>query len=114
MHNQRKVFVDCGSNIGDTIELFLKKFDSAETYDIFAFEPNQKLTKNYHYENTVIIEKAVWIKNESKEFYIGRKNGHATNSRIGDFIKGRNKKKLEQKPITIDCIDLSDNSLSLI
>ena len=115
MHNQRKVFIDCGSNVGDTIEMFLKKFDSAETYDIFAFEPNQRLTKKYHYENTVIIEKAVWIKDESKDFYVGRKNRHATNSRIGDFIKGRKREKFKREPITVDCIDFSSwikNNLS--
>ena len=106
LSSKKKIFIDCGSNAGNTIELFLNNFESSEEYEIFAFEPNKKLTKNYNYENTTLINKAVWIKNENKDFYIGRK-GQFTNSRLVDFIKGRNRGKFYSKPIVISCIDFS-------
>jgi FkbM family methyltransferase len=107
MPSKKKIFIDCGSNVGDTIELFLNNFESSEEYEIFAFEPNEKLTKNYNYENTTLINKAVWVKNENKDFLVGIKNQQATNSRLVDFVKGRNRNKFDEDPIVVSCIDFS-------
>ena len=106
---KRKVFIDCGSNDGDTIRIFLKKFPDSENYELFAFEPNEDLIKlgRKNYVNTVVINKAVWTKNEDRKFYVGIKNGRSTNSRLEEFTNGRNMGKFSSEPIVVQCIDFS-------
>jgi len=101
-------FIDCGSNIGDTIELFLQKYKNAKKYQIIAFEPNKDLAKYYkRFTNVVLYQKAVWIADETKKFYVGTKNQHSTNSRLDDFYYGRKKTKYKTEPEIVECIDFS-------
>ena len=82
--SDRKVFIDCGANVGDTIELFLRNFQNSHLYELYAFEP---------------------ISDETKRFCVGNKN-ISTNSRIEDFTVGRSLSKFS-KTIEIECVDFS-------
>jgi len=105
---ENRYFIDCGSNIGDTIDLFLQNFKNAKQYQIIAFEPNKQLKSYYKkYENVTLYQKAVWIADETKEFYIGIKNEHSTNSRLDDFYQGRKKEKFLNESESVECIDFS-------
>ena len=103
--SDRKVFIDCGANVGDTIELFLRNFQNSHLYELYAFEPNEELTSNYNYKNLVVINRGVWISDEIKRFCVGNKNT-STNSRIEEFTVGRSLSKFS-KTIEIECVDFS-------
>lgn len=101
---QKKVFVDCGSNIGESINKFLKYFDHKNNYFIYAFEPNKKLTNKYKFKNIEILNKIVWVKNGVLNFSIGKKI-NSTNSRLLQFKK--NKKKFYDEEVCLPSIDFS-------
>ena len=37
----KKVFIDCGANLGQSIELFIETWDNPKDYEIHCFEANQ-------------------------------------------------------------------------
>lgn len=76
----RKIFIDCGACKGHNIERFLKKFEDADKYEIFAFECFPKnvadIKKNYG-DKCTLIEAAVSDTDKYQTFRIGqtRKSG---------------------------------------
>lgn len=68
----RKIFLDCGGNLGRAVQAFLKTYQDSAEYEVFSFEPQIRL--NTFYEDIVsdrihLINKAVWTKNGSIEFH---------------------------------------------
>lgn len=103
-----KIYIDCGGYDGDTVELFIKNYPEANQFKIFCFEPNpelfEKIKKNTsNHENIVIYNKAVWIEDGEKNFFLA-KNPQGS-SLLSNKI-GRCKLNLAQ-PIKVNTVDLS-------
>jgi len=102
-----KIFIDCGANRGQSIELFLKNWDDAADFNIYSFECStskklQTAIQNVIKENISkcksieYINKAVWIKDEQRIFY---DEGNESSSLLI--------KKTRLNPVLVECIDLS-------
>jgi FkbM family methyltransferase len=84
-----EVYVDCGAYDGDTIELFLKKYEhiDGDKYEsIYALEPNEtnykKLKERYkHHSNIFVINKGVWHEKAILAF----ENKNNLTSRISEY-----------------------------
>jgi FkbM family methyltransferase len=73
--NQRALFLDCGSNIGQGFEFF-RKFYPLEHFDFILFEPNPYCFKileqkysNFHPKGVMLINAAVGTKEGQIDFY---------------------------------------------
>lgn len=100
----KKIFLDCGANNGNSIDLFLQKYPKSNEFEIHSFEPNPKLiTALTKYEGKSIIhKKAVFTQNTPINFYLGRP---LSSSIRKDKITGIDYKNT---PIKVEAIDLSE------
>ncbi|RVO81090.1 FkbM family methyltransferase [Sinorhizobium meliloti] len=68
----REVYIDLGANVGETIANFAEKNPEAL---IYGFEPNPSLAQNlrarFNGDSVLIFEKAAWILDGVKRFYLG-------------------------------------------
>lgn len=70
---ERRLFVDCGSNIGQGYTFF-KKYLPPEQYDAILIEPNPNCIKTLEekfgsYPNLEIIQGAAWVRNETLKLF---------------------------------------------
>lgn len=67
-----KVFIDCGTNLGQGLLELNKKYslqENNEEWEIHTFEPNPDIELNFDkFNNVTIHKKAVWINNETISF----------------------------------------------
>lgn len=93
------VFIDLGANKGLSIDWCKKYY--GRNYLIYAFEPNPNLYRNlllkYSNQMTIIINHAVWIRNEKKEFRVAKNDISST------FYRHVNNKNV----ISVQAIDFS-------
>ena len=80
-----KLFIDCGTNLGQGLKKFHKKFNLLNNKEwlIYCFEPNSEIKQEVIFPNTnnIIFEnKAIWIEDKLLEF---RKQGHNKDNLIG-------------------------------
>jgi len=83
----RKIFIDCGANRGQSIDLFIKSWPDSKEYEIFSFEANkdfeQKLEKekkfwdNEGYNVNINVPVAVWDKDTDGELNLFGEDEHA-------------------------------------
>ena len=66
----KKILLDCGANTGQTKDWFIKNYKDGNEYEIHCFEPNPDLSHHFKDENIIFHQKAVWIKDGEKDFYI--------------------------------------------
>ncbi len=71
----RKVFIDAGANVGQSIEAFCNHYPNAEEFEIHSFEPSQDLTNilkplnamadklRSKVKNIEVYNKAIWTHN---------------------------------------------------
>ncbi|MDW9518578.1 FkbM family methyltransferase [Sinorhizobium meliloti] len=68
----RQIYIDLGANVGDTIESYRQKNPDAFVY---GFEPNprlaQQLRARFSDSGVIIFEKAAWILDGIRSFYLG-------------------------------------------
>lgn len=68
----RDVYIDLGANVGETISSFAEKNPEAI---IYGFEPNPKLAQHlrtrFQGTRVMIFEKAAWILDGIRKFYLG-------------------------------------------
>jgi len=68
----RKIFLDCGGNLGRAVDAFFKTYKDACEYEVFSFEPQTRLNKFYdgalNYR-VHLINKAVWTYDGEIEFH---------------------------------------------
>ena len=81
----KNLFLDCGTNLGQGLREFEKKFSLLNNpkWKIFCFEPNNDIDLNSLFPNVNNIEyynKAVWIEDTVLKF---RKQGHKHDKLIG-------------------------------
>lgn len=70
---QRRLFLDCGSNVGQGYTFF-KKYLTPERYDAVLIEPNPNCIKSLEqqfgsYPNLEIIQGAAWVRNERLKLF---------------------------------------------
>ena len=73
--NSRNVFIDCGGNRGQSIKKFKKqRAYHCNIFEIYSFEPNFDLIKDYAEKNTsdVITPAAVWVEDKEIDFYLDK------------------------------------------
>lgn len=93
-----KIFLDCGTNLGQGLNEFHKKFNlfNNPEWHIYTFEPNPDIKLDNMFlnvKNITKIQKAVWIENTNLDF---RKQGHHK-----DNLKGLGSK--------IECVEKKYN-----
>lgn len=100
----KKIYIDCGAWTGDSVKVFKNLTDS---FDIYAFdcEPRvknilKKLSKRWHF---TFIDKAVWIKDEKINLYMGKDSLTQSSS----LYKEKKKFIDKENPIKVDAIDFS-------
>lgn len=69
----RKIFLDCGANLGQSVYAWYLCNEDADEYEIYSFEASARLiktlTKNLKkYKNVKVINKVVWSHNEGVKF----------------------------------------------
>ncbi len=106
----RKVFIDGGAHIGESVDCFFDTFEDAKDYEYFAFEPNpacqKKLIEKQLERGINLEEKALWIHNEGVKFYIGRyEGGEGEGSTI--MLRKVSGKVDYNNPLEVKSIDLS-------
>ena len=75
----KKVFVDLGAHLGESVLRFYKEVEDATTYKIYAFEPNPALIARLQQNlkglsNVEVIPKAVSDKDEKTKLFLGSIN----------------------------------------
>lgn len=102
----KKIFIDAGANIGQSINNFIKNWEDWKEYQIHSFEANPRLVpyfdKFINTPNITFYNKAVWIQEGTVEFYLCN-NGTASSSVIGTKKTGN----LDKKPTIVPSVDIS-------
>ena len=102
----RKIYIDCGAHIGNSIKLFRGSSEYSDDFEIFAFEPIPKFAKYLEkIEGITFIPKAVWIEDEDRNIYEDKKHDTASGSSIFDFKKSGQLDK--ENPIMVEAIDFA-------
>lgn len=103
-----KIFIDCGGNVGQSINRFKKSklYANNKDFKMHSFEPLSHLSK--YYENDKLVEfhkEAIWIYDGETTFYIDKKNEKAQGSTL---VKEKYSGKLDKEhPVNVPCIDFS-------
>jgi len=80
----KKVFIDCGANHGQSIDLFINTWDDAKDYEIHSFEANPdfkeqlKAKQDFYkdYDINIYVPMAVWDEDTSGELEFYGKGEH--------------------------------------
>lgn len=103
----RKVFIDCGANIGKMTNRFYLEHKEEE-YEYYAFEMNFKLIdaikKNNPDINMAIHNKAVWIHDDGITMYLGKTKDAYGSTILKNKQTGRVR---YHRPLKIESIDFS-------
>jgi len=104
--NLKKCFIDCGANIGQSIENFQKRWHDWKEYEIHSFEANPNLSKHFEKfktnSNFYFYEKAIFISDNGVDLYL------STESLLGSSVLSNKKTgKLSKTPIFVESIDFS-------
>ena len=100
----RKIFLDCGGNLGRAVRAFFKVFPDATEYEVFSFEPQVRLNKFYKgllNERVRLINKAVWTHDGEIDFHF------TANVKGSTLFLDKAKDEGHVKTVTVPCIDLS-------
>lgn len=104
LKNNKKVFLDCGANMGQSVHNFIKLWDDWEEYDIHCFEPlfglEEYFSQYREYSNFTFHNKAVWINDGNVNFY------PSTQWNWGSSVI-KEKNNVSKTPIEVPSIDIS-------
>ena len=105
----KKIFIDCGANIGQSIIHFNTLYRDSKDYKIYSFEGNPKLISEINKIHKKLIDegklevfnKVVWKKDGEIKFYISREDslGSSTNKNKWNVNKNNY--------VIVESIDLS-------
>jgi len=99
----KKIFIDCGGHIGESIRLFKRSEEYDSSYKIYSFEPlfeNFKVYKDW--KDVCFFNSAVWIYDGEINFYIAKSPVSSTlfkEKKTGNVDKDH--------PIRVKCMDFS-------
>jgi FkbM family methyltransferase len=109
----RKIFIDCGAFDGCSVRMFLDIYPNSKEFEIYSFEPNPNLAKYHPVSPSHFSNKAVWIREGEKNFYIHGTSGGSTI--IREKSKHNNRKAAKKpkdfsmgKRRKVQCLDLSN------
>ncbi len=99
----KKIFIDCGGHVGESIKLFKKSKDYTSDFMFYSFEPVPYLFEKYKEEKDIIkFKQAVWIFDGEVNLYL------AEHSDGNSLFKGKKTGNMNKEhPIKVQCIDLS-------
>lgn len=101
----KKVFIDCGANLGQSIDNFIKKWVDWREYDILSYEANPSLVPHFERFSSVSNVKfenaAVWMQDGTVDFFLCNQ-GNASSSLVGTKVTGN----LDKKPTTVRSVDI--------
>jgi FkbM family methyltransferase len=111
MEKKLNIFIDAGSNKGQSIDHFLKseeclQFGGKDSWLIYAFEPHPHFEKYFkHRKSVVYIKMAVWTENCDILFYINNSN---VESQGCSLMSGKTSGNLDKEnPIIVRAFDFS-------
>lgn len=103
----KKVFIDCGANIGQSLSLFARKWKDANEYEVHSFEPNSELkeaifntAKKYELNNFYYHNEAIFDTDGEANFYVGGEDAVGSSLESGKTIR-------VSRTLTVKTIDLS-------
>ena len=106
----RNIFIDCGGHEGQSIRKFKTSLKyRKKNFEIFSFEPNFDLIKDYAMDNPKdkIMNLAVWIEDKKMNFYLDRNDGDGSSlSPEKKHPSGVQENDLDN-PLMVDAIDFS-------
>ena len=100
----RKIFIDCGGHVGESILLFKNSKLYDKSFEIFSFEPVPYLAYTYKdWEDITLFRNAVWVYNGTIDFYLSKKLDDGNTLFKGKRTGGIDK----ENPIRVYCLDFS-------
>lgn len=106
---KRKIFIDIGGHLGETVRRFYREVPDADEYEIYSFEPDfetfKKLDANVgHIKNVNLINAMMGTRDGIVDFFVGRDNQNEG----GTSIRGKQTGKVNyEKPIKVESINLA-------
>ena len=99
----RKIFIDCGGHVGESIELFKSSKEYTEEFEIYSFEPAPNVAKEYKdWKGINFSDKAIWVYDGTITFYLAAITDGNT------LFKGKQTGHIDRdNPIDVGCIDFS-------
>jgi len=99
----RKIFIDCGGHIGESIKLFKKSKEYTKDFIVYSFEPVSYLSEKYRKcKDIIFLDQAIWIYDGKIDFYL------AEQSDGNSLFKGKKTGNLDiDHPIKVKCVDFS-------
>lgn len=104
----KKIFIDIGGHLGESIEKFYNEIPDAKDWLIFSFEPltyKELIENTLKYDNVYVVPVAAWIDNKDLVFYFGkRKEGLGSTA-----LKGKLTGDIDyEKAINVKAMDIKD------
>jgi len=96
----KKVLLDCGANIGQSYEWFMKNRDDSDEYEVHCFEPVPSFKHHFENKNLTFHSDAVWVEDGTIDFY---DKGGLSSTVYANKIDNQGK----GTKITLGCIDFS-------
>jgi FkbM family methyltransferase len=102
----KKVFLDCGGNIGQSVKRFKRSKRYTEDFIIHSWEPVEKLSKFYRDRKDITFHpEAVWTHDGEISFYLDISRG-PRRSLGSTLFKEKKSRRLNRKnPVTVPCVD---------
>lgn len=101
----KKVLLDCGANIGQSYEWFMKNREDSDEYEVHCFEPVPSFKHHFENKNLTFHSDAVWVEDGIIDFY------DKTTEPIGRLSSTLYKHKRDNAGqgtrTTVSCIDFS-------
>lgn len=104
----KKLFLDCGTNLGQGLQIFNKKYDlfNNNNWEIYTFEPNPYINLDNLFTNVTNINKipkAIWIEDCKLEFNCKGKNYESDRIKHGEdrYQGGGSQIKSTDKQVSI-------------
>lgn len=106
----RKIFIDCGANLGVVLADFIRKLPEHEFY---AFEPNPDLLASIRGEvartghaHVTVFDQAVWTHNGTANLYLG--HHESSTLLLGKRVPPMYDQQIDyMHPVQVPCIDFS-------
>lgn len=94
----RKIFLDCGAHIGESVRRFQELYPDHEDFQMFCFEPQSEIKRS----DVTVIKKAVWIEDGTVDFFpAGVSPAGST------LLRDKTTWKVSKTPIQVPCLDFS-------
>ena len=104
---KRKVFVDIGAHLGESVRRFYREMDDAGEYEIYCFEPDMETFKHLdkmvgHIKNVTLINACASSGDGMMSFF----QGQANQNEGGTAVKGKLTGGVQyDKPVKVDSVD---------